>query len=214
MITAKKLFGSYVLQDVGLIDIAPGTDQSQADSNDRELLTSCAIPGDWTGLKLLEIKKYNHDTSLLRFSLPLGRRRLDLPVGSFLLIRAPFCEKDGKDAIRPYTSVSDDDVVHDLDSQCTGSFQILCKRYDEWGIRESKEANFLFTKSDHSYRPPGAASNYIHKLVVGSSLDFQFTKKCLGRNGFPFLESGNEGDQNVLREAIEALFFLSSNTHI
>lgn len=197
MITAKKVFGSYVLQDVGLIDIASGSQQSREDSNDAEFLTSCAIPAHWTSLKLLEIKKYNHDTSLLRFSLPLDKRRLDLPVGSFLLIRAPGCEKDGKDAIRPYTSVSDDYLVHDFNSQSSGSFQILCKRYDEWGIRESKEANFLFTKSDHSYRPPGAASNYIHKLVIGSSLDFRFTKKCIGRNCFPFLESENEGDHNV-----------------
>ena len=144
-------------------------------------------------MELLAIKKYNHDTSILQFRLPAGRTRLDLPVGSFLLVKAPGCERDGKDAIRPYTSISDDDKPLDINDQI-GSFEILCKRYDEWGAKENSQTHFLFTKTDHSYRPPGAASNYIHRLKIGSSLSFQYTAECVGRMNFPFLQPDYKGN--------------------
>lgn len=189
MISANKVFGSYVLQDVNLLDIAP--DHNLATSE--VFVTKCAIPSDWISLELIEIKKYNHDTSILKFSLPSGRRRLDLPVGSFLLVKAPRSERDSKDAIRPYTSISDDDAFCDADLRSTGTFEILCKRYDEWGAKENKQTHFLFTKTDHSYKPPGAASNYIHKLTVGSTLEFRYSSECVGRNSFPFLEEHSAG---------------------
>lgn len=191
MISANKIFGSYVLQDVNLLDIAPDHHHDLATSE--VFVTKCAIPSDWISLELIEIKKYNHDTSILKFSLPSGRRRLDLPVGSFLLVKAPRSERDGKDAIRPYTSISDDDAFCDADSRSTGTFEILCKRYDEWGAKENKQTHFLFTKTDHSYKPPGAASNYIHKLTVGSTLEFRYSSECVGRNSFPFLEEHSAG---------------------
>jgi Oxidoreductase FAD-binding domain len=109
MISANKIFGSYVLQDVNLLDIAPDHQHDLATS--LAFVTKCAIPSEWISLELLEIKKYNHDTSILKFLLPSGRGRLDLPVGSFLLVKAPRSERDGKDAIRPYTSISDDDAL-------------------------------------------------------------------------------------------------------
>ena len=76
------------------------------------------------------------------------------------------CEHDGTDALRPYTSISDDDEE-------TGTFSILCKRYDQWGMKESPQTHFLFTKTDHSYRPPGAVSNYLHKLQSGDKVLFK-----------------------------------------
>lgn len=193
MISAKKVFGSYVLQDISLVDIAPNhaNKTPSSISDEPSSLDVCAIPREWTSLELLAIKKYNHDTSILRFKLPLGRTRLDLPVGSFLLVKAPGSERDGKDAVRPYTSISDDDIA--LDGESSGSFEILCKRYDEWGAKENSQTHFLFTKTDHSYRPPGAASNYIHKLTVGSTLDFQYTADCVGRMNFPFLQPDYKG---------------------
>jgi hypothetical protein len=106
MITSTRKYGSYVLEDVGIHDIAPSSSNVV---KQYIFKTNCAIPKEWISLELLEIRKYNHDTSILRFSLPEGKTRLDLPVGSFLLIKAPGCENDGRDAIRPYTSVSDDD---------------------------------------------------------------------------------------------------------
>lgn len=195
MISAKKVFGSYVLQDVSMLDIAPNHTIPLVSTIARHhsINCACAIPSEWTSLELLEIKKYNHDTSILRFRLPEGCRRLDLPVGSFLLIKAPGSERDGKDAIRPYTSISDDDKQL-IFKESTGSFEILCKRYDEWGAKENKVTHFLFTKTDHSYRPPGAASNYIHKLVVGSTLSFQYTSECVGRMTLPFLDNEYKGN--------------------
>lgn len=193
MISANKVFGSYVLQDVNLLDIAPDHLLNPATSH--AFVTKCAIPNDWIRLELLEIKKYNHDTSVLKFLLPSGRRRLDLPVGSFLLVKAPKSERDGKDAIRPYTSISDDDAPFDVGLGSSGTFEILCKRYDEWGARENIQTHFLFTKTDHSYKPPGAASNYIHSLTVGSTLEFRYTSECVGRNSFPFLEERSEGER-------------------
>lgn len=195
MISAKKVFGSYVLQDVGLLDIAPDHSNIGVPSSGSPsaFITKCAIPSDWICLELLEVNKYNHDTSILRFKLPLGKKRLDLPVGSFLLIKAPGSERDGRDAIRPYTSISDDDSFSSSCSLETGSFEILCKRYDEWGMKEDGKSNFLFTKTDHSYKPPGAASNFIHNLVVGSKLSFQYTAECVGRNNFPFLDGDDSG---------------------
>jgi hypothetical protein len=189
MITSTRKYGSYVLEDVGIHDIAP----SSSNVVKQDIFkTNCAIPKEWISLELLEIRKYNHDTSILRFSLPEGKTRLDLPVGSFLLIKAPGCENDGRDAIRPYTSVSDDDNLVSKNKN-KGSFEILCKRYDEWGTKENATSHFLFTKTNHSYRPPGSASNYIHKLVVGKSLSFQYTSDCIGRVNFPFLEDNDRG---------------------
>lgn len=47
-----------------------------------------------------------------------------------MLIKAPGQEHDGTHAVRPYTTASDP-----LE---TGKFQIMVKRYKEWGIPESK----------------------------------------------------------------------------
>ncbi|RYH17036.1 hypothetical protein EON65_29180 [archaeon] len=95
------------------------------------------------------------------------------------------CEHDGSDAIRPYTSVSDDSPADNPSSHSrtpstidsshspTGTFAILVKRYDEWGVKEAPQTHFLFTKTNHSYKPPGAVSNYIHKLSVGENVMFK-----------------------------------------
>ena len=194
MITATKRFGSYIVNnDVKLEDIAPQSHVASSTSEtERPLLESnstCAIPSYWTPLTLIEIEPYNHDCSFFRFILPdsdaiSGRKTLGLPVGSFLLVECP--TKDGQFTIRPYTSVSDDDEIWPVPTgnaeEVINSFQILCKRYDEWGQKESLVSNFLFTKTDHSYRPPGIVSNYIHKLTVGSTLRFKYDPKwCTGK---------------------------------
>jgi len=137
----------------------------------------CSISSEWTSLELLSIDAYNHDTSIFTFQLPTatvnGRsnKYLNLPVGGFLLVLGPYCDHDGGHAIRPYTSISDD--YHDNLDKVTGIFQVLCKRYDQWGVKESMQTNFLFTRTNHSYRPPGALSNYIHRLKVGDHLQFK-----------------------------------------
>jgi hypothetical protein len=182
MISTKKVFGSHVLQKVHVNDIAPPHDLVNAVG----FAHSCCIPAEWTPLKLHEIFPYNHDTSIFRFTLPKGCKRLNLPVGSFLVIKANSAESDGADAVRPYTSVSDDDILNADKSTETGFFDILVKRYDEWGQKENRMNNFLFTRTDHSYRPPGAASNYIHRLKPGQTLDFMFAPFCAGKFQYPF----------------------------
>jgi len=172
MITTTKLFGSYVLTKVDFDKLAAAGSLSTDDE-----LPSCAIPPEWTELPLLETRKYNHDTTVFKFRLPEGHSKLKLPVGGFLLVLAPGCEHDGSDAVRPYTSIQDDDLQIHMDSDgadsTTGTFELLCKRYDQWGIKESVQSHFLFTKTNHSYRPPGAVSNYIHKLKVGDCVKFK-----------------------------------------
>ena len=181
MISTKKIFGSYVLEKVGLKDIAPLATEREEFPFEHH----CSIPTEWTNLTLVHVRPYNHDTSIFRFRLPSGCQRLNLPVGSFMLIRAPGCERDGTDAIRPYTSISDDDQLNIDPSIETGCFDILVKRYDEWGKKENLVDNFLFTRTDHSYKPPGVTSNYIHRLKHGDTLEFKYTPQCVGRLRYP-----------------------------
>ena len=165
--------------------------------------SSCAIGAKWTPLRLLSIEPYNHDTSLFEFELPqvssdnnndddddkrtmmMKKTKLNLPITAHLWVRAPGREHgSGGDAVRPYTSVSDPHTDN-------GSFRIMVKRYREWGIPEEKQRQqhkiFLFTKTDHSYKPPGAVSTYIHELRVGDTLEFRFQQpQCLGRIQYPF----------------------------
>ena len=52
MITSLKEFGSYKLVKVGQYD----------DVETKEQVSSCSILDVWTEVKLLSIRKYNHDT--------------------------------------------------------------------------------------------------------------------------------------------------------
>lgn len=186
MITSVKKYGSYVLIKNSLYN-----NDLIDDPHEREhhpYASTCAIPSYWIELPLIKIIPYNHDTSIFRFALPQGSSELRLPVGAFLFILAPGCEHDGSDAIRPYTSITDDSVQNHREHpyESVPSFDILCKRYDEWGEKENPTKNFLFTRTDHSYRPPGAVSNYIHRLKPGDRVKFKHSKTCLGRVPYPF----------------------------
>lgn len=170
MISAEKVFGSYVKRKIDISDISNNSSLSTKSSssssssnidNKNNSLLQCAIPQEWTACTLLEIRKYNHDTSIFRFQLPNNCTRLDLSVGSYLLVKSPIEDNKGEvnknsssninsSEMRPYTSISDDDDV--LNNGC---FEILCKRYDEWGKQENVTSHFLFTKTDHSYKSPG-----------------------------------------------------------
>lgn len=133
-----------------------------------DYVSSCCIPSSWIPLELLSRTTINYNTCVLTFRLPHEKQRLDLPIGTFLLIKVPNAEADGNDAIRPYTSISDDNLIENQ-----GIFQILCKRYDEWGQKENPKTHFLFTRTDHSYRPPGVVSIFLHKLPIGQSALFK-----------------------------------------
>lgn len=174
-------YDDHNYDDDSEIDSPPGgTDiplkpsgRSSSGSSGSSSSVNCSIPSEWTSLELLSIDVYNHDTSIFTFQLPIGRgiKYLNLPAGGFLLVLGPNCDHDGGHAIRPYTSISDD--YYDNRDKVTGSFKVLCKRYNQWGVKESIQTNFLFTRTNHSYRPPGALSNYIHRLNVGDHLQFK-----------------------------------------
>jgi len=129
--------------------------------------TSCVIPNSWISLKLVKITPYNHDTSLFEFALPSPTSSLSLPVCSSLNFCAPGKEHDGADAIRSYTSISSPEVL--------GKFQVICKRYDEWGD----------PRYEHSFKPAGVVSNYIHSLKVGDYGLFKHVSQSV-RIPYPF----------------------------
>ena len=180
MITSTLSFGSYVRAQVTLDDIA--TTPFSVDDHNAMKCNDCAIGSEWTQLELLKKRAYNHDTAILEFRLPKGKKRLSLPVGAFLLIR----HEEKPEIIRPYTAVHDDQVLNghlNNADNTTGSFEILCKRYDEWGKKEAPDTHFLFTKTDHSYRPPGIMSQWLHSLLPGDKVSFQFNGRCCGSLG-------------------------------
>jgi len=120
-----------------------------------EFTSSCVIPTTWMELPLRRVIPHNHDTSIFEFGLPEGAKTLSLPTCACLLLLAPGCEHGGGDAVRPYTPISPPTLE--------GAFQLIIKRYKEWGSK-------IFPQS---YCPPGAVSNYLFELPVGSCASFK-----------------------------------------
>lgn len=173
MIAANLRFGSYERADA--TDLF--RDYLADDEGAPKHVSSCGLPDKWTALRLSRIEKYNHDVSLFTFELPAGLEALNLPLGAYLLLLTP------KGDIRPYTSVS-------AGAEERGRFTIMVKRYDEWGTKEAPHTHFLFTKTDHTYKPPGVVSSYIHGLRVGDSVSFKHAGPCIGKLGEVFDERG------------------------
>jgi cytochrome-b5 reductase len=92
-----------------------------------EYASSCFLPTSWTSLPLISRKEYNYDSTLYDFGLPEGKS-LNLPACGCILLLAPGAERDGSDAVRPYTPISPNEV--------TGSFQLLVKRYDGGAVSQ------------------------------------------------------------------------------
>ena len=179
--------GSWPREDGGGGDRPPKR-SAASDAAAAAAVAECAIGSEWTSLHLMRVVPYNRDTSVFTFALPpregggVFTGGLGLPVTGHLLVRAPGREHGGGDAVRPYTSVS---------RRYDGTFDVIMKRYDEWGVPESRQREtnrvFLYSRTDHSYKPPGAVSTYVHSLGPGDCLDFKFvTPTCLGRISFPF----------------------------
>jgi NAD(P)H-flavin reductase len=132
-----------------------------------QFASACVLPTTWTKCKLLSVTPYNHDTSVFEFAVPFGGvGSLKLPTCACLLLKAPGCEhpwKGGGDAIRPYTPISPESR--------RGSFQLLIKRYQEWGGPRPTAAQGYALHN--SYRPAGAVSNHLFDLVPGeASVEF------------------------------------------
>ncbi len=66
-------------------------------------------PDEFQPLVLTSKKQVNHNTVWLRFSLPKPKLRLGLPIGQHISfsVRSP----EGKEVIRSYTPISDDDLL-------------------------------------------------------------------------------------------------------
>lgn len=170
-------------------------DGDSADEKYTETRASdCAIGPRWTDLKLVSVEPYNHDTALFEFELPDPNSLLRLPVTGHLLVKAPCLaynpnktsgsEDDNSEQVRPYTAIEEN---------YPGRFKIMVKLYREWGVPEStlKERHkvFLYTKTDHSYKPPGRVSSHIHSLLIGQTLSFKHNSICLGKINYPFDKS-------------------------
>ena len=185
MIGDKKEFGRYVLSPSSNFYREEFEDPPKGE--ERELY-GCAIPNRWTSLKLIQKQAYNHDTSIFTFQLDDSDRRLGLRPGACLLARCPGVEHGGGDAIRPYTSISEDSR--------RGSFDVLIKRYDEWGerpeIQKKKAAENQYYIAHNNYKPPGAASNYIHNMKVGEFLRFKHSEACASRISLELLGLAEE----------------------
>jgi NAD(P)H-flavin reductase len=185
MIDCDIKFGAF-LPTVPQIYQDAASESTDFEKNIREA-SDCFIGPTWTSLKLTSIEQHNHDTSIFEFELPDSNAYLQLPITAHLLVKAPSNGRsdDSRDDVnvhvRPYTALEE---IH------AGRFKIMVKLYTEWGIPESeqKENNqtFLYTKTDHSYKPPGKVSNYIHSLSVGQTLSFKHTDICLGKINYPF----------------------------
>ncbi|KAK3279055.1 hypothetical protein CYMTET_13041, partial [Cymbomonas tetramitiformis] len=67
-----------------------------------------------------------------------------------------------------------------------GKFQVLIKRYQEWGDPAHQ----------HSYKPAGAVSNYVHSLKLGDEMNFKLIRANVklqyvnnGVKGFPGVQT-------------------------
>ena len=80
----------------------------------------CLIGPDFAPLKLAAVIDYNHDSKIFEFALPEGQS-LNLPVCACILMKGK--DAEGKDAIKPYTPISDNSML--------GKFQLLIKKYEK-----------------------------------------------------------------------------------
>lgn len=192
MIDCECKFGAYVPTVPQIYKDAANTEEEDCTSSslspneqmDHSInhQQQCSIGPNWRALKLLSIEKHNHDTSIFEFALKDSNTYLNLPITDHLLIRVK--DDQGEYHARPYTA---------LEEHNKGRFKLMIKRYAEWGIPESKQKMenkyFLYAKTDHSYKPPGKVSNYVHSLKIGQTLEFQHGDICKGKIAYPFEEN-------------------------
>jgi len=117
-----------------------------------EYASSCWLPTTWTPLPLLARVEQTHNTTLYDFGLPGSPApSLSLPTCACLLLRAP--GRGRKEGGGP-ADFDETDAVRPYtpvsEEGMPGRFQLLIKRYDD-----------------------GAVSEYLHKLPIGSTVDFK-----------------------------------------
>ena len=90
------------------------TTHAHTTTKTEQYASSCALPTTWMACPLKSRDKYNHDSFMFEFSLPRGKQ-MKLPTCACILVRGT--DKDGKDAVRPYTPTEETD----------GGFKLLIK---------------------------------------------------------------------------------------
>uniref|UniRef100_A0A7S2JA51 NADH-cytochrome b5 reductase n=1 Tax=Haptolina brevifila TaxID=156173 RepID=A0A7S2JA51_9EUKA len=133
-----------------------------APTTDLEHCSSCYLPTSWLALPLIEKREYNHDATVYAFGLPEGQS-LQLPVCACILMKAPGKgrkEGGGKDDWDGSDAVRPYTPMSD--NALLGRFELLVKRYEG-----------------------GAASQYLHGLNVGASVEFKHIKFNIKKQ-YPF----------------------------
>ena len=141
-----------------------------------EYASTCILPTTFIDLPLIAKREYNHDSTIYTFGLPEGKS-LSLPVCACILLKAPGRGRgpngkedfDGSDAIRPYTPMSDNNMV--------GQFELMVKRYDggsvsQWlyGLELGAKVGFKHIKFNIKAQYPFEGKKSISLVCAGTGL--------------------------------------------
>ena len=97
-----QIYKDAAKDDTSLVHNESGnrcTSNSSTYQNHLKRASECYIGPTWTGLKLLSVQPYNHDTSIFEFELPDPDAYLSLPVTAHLLVRAPETKSSQNESI-------------------------------------------------------------------------------------------------------------------
>lgn len=86
-------------------------------------------PTEFRKFPLIEKTRVSHNSCVYKFGLPKSTDRLGLPIGQHIAISAII---DGKEVVRSYTPISNDDQL--------GSFDLLIKTYENGNISRYVES--------------------------------------------------------------------------
>jgi len=153
--------------------------------------SGCYVPEQWLELPLVTRRELTHNTTVYGFGLP-KKQSLNLPVCACLLVRAPGRGRgskgkddwDGSDAVRPYTPISDNDLV--------GRFELLVKRYEGGavsqylhGLRLGAKVAFKHIKFNIKAQYPFAGKQSFTFLCAGTGITpvYQALWKLLKTHG-------------------------------
>lgn len=177
-----------------------------------EYASTCILPTTFIDLPLIAKREYNHDSTIYTFGLPEGKS-LSLPVCACILLKAPGRGRgpngkedfDGSDAIRPYTPMSDNNMV--------GQFELMVKRYDggsvsQWlyGLELGAKVGFKHIKFNIKAQYPFEGKKSISLVCAGTGLApmYQALWKLLGTPGDErqvVLLYGNKSSEDILLKA-------------
>jgi len=175
-----------------------------------EYASSCFLPTTFVELPLIGRREYNRDSTIYTFGLPDGQS-LNLPVCACLLLKAPGKGRkegggkddfDGSDAVRPYTPISDNEML--------GKFELLVKRYEGGAVSQylhglpmGAKVEFKHIKFNIKAQYPFEGKKTISMVCAGTGLTpmYQALWKLLGTAGDErqvVLLYGNKSVEDIL----------------